>query len=164
VSRHVAFIDRLSGRLDDAARGYEQALAIFTETDDKIAIACVLHGLAQVKLELREVDSAKELLSDALQLTQIAQCGRIEAQVQHRMGEANLLTGNLAEAVSAFELALARTSAVGDYIGEAYALMGAGVAKVRLGESVRLTTRCSVRWSWPAVLGSRWQRQERCLG
>ena len=38
------------------------------ETGDQVAVAHVLHSLAQVKLELDEYDTAKELLSDALQL------------------------------------------------------------------------------------------------
>jgi DNA-binding SARP family transcriptional activator len=134
VTRHVAFIDRLGGRLDDATKRYEQALAVFRRTGDKIAAAHVLHGLAQVKLELNEVDRAKELLSDALQLSRIAPCGRVEAQVLHRMGEANLRAGDLAEAIVVFKLALANTRDLNDPIGEAYALMGVGVAETRRGE------------------------------
>jgi DNA-binding SARP family transcriptional activator/Flp pilus assembly protein TadD len=134
VTRHVAFIDRLGGRLDDATKRYEQALAVFRRTGDKIAAAHVLHGLAQVKLELNEVDRAKELLSDALRLSRIAPCGRVEAQVLHRMGEANLRAGDLAEAIVVFKLALANTRDRNDPIGEAYALMGVGVAETRRGE------------------------------
>jgi DNA-binding SARP family transcriptional activator/Flp pilus assembly protein TadD len=134
VTRHLAFIDRLSGRLDDATRRYGQALTIFQRTGDMVAIACVLHGLAQVKLELNDIDGARELLVDALRLTRAAQCRRIEAQVLHRMGEANLLARNLPDAVSAFELALAGTRDISDPIGEAYALMGVGVAKTRQGD------------------------------
>jgi DNA-binding SARP family transcriptional activator len=134
VTRHLAFIDRLSGRLDDATKRYEQALAIFKRTGDMVAIACVLHGLAQVKLELNDIDSARELLADALRLTRAAKCRRIEAQVLHRIGEANLLAGDLTGAVDAFELALAGTRDISDPIGEAYALMGIGVSKIRQGE------------------------------
>ena len=134
VTRHIAFIDRLSGRLDDAARRYEQALCIFRRTGDHIAAAYVLHGLAQVKLELHEIDDAKELLSDALRLSQTARCRRVEAQVLHRMGEVDLLAGDLVGAVAAFDLTLARTRDIGDPIGEAYALMGVGVAKARQAE------------------------------
>jgi DNA-binding SARP family transcriptional activator len=134
VTRHIAYLDRLTGRLDDATRRYEQALAIFRRIGDRIATAYVLHGLAQVKLELNELDSAMDLLADALLLCQAARCGRIEAQVLHRMGEAHLLAGDLAEAASKFELALVITSDIGDLIGEAYARQGIGVAKLRQGE------------------------------
>jgi DNA-binding SARP family transcriptional activator len=134
VARHLAYLDRLTGRLDDATKRYEQALAVFRRTGDRIAIAYVLHGLAQVRLELNRPGSAKGLLAEALMLCRDAQCGRIEAQVLHRLGEAHLLAGELADAVSAFELSQEISSEIGDFIGEAYALQGIGVARVRQGE------------------------------
>lgn len=134
VTRHIASLDRLSGRLGHATRGYEQALAIFERTGDQVAKAFVLHSLAQVKLELDEYNAAKELLSDALRLVQAARCRRIETQVLHRLGEAHLLAGEPARAVEAFEQALAGIRDLGDLIGEAYVLRGVGVAKVRLGD------------------------------
>ncbi|HEY7142671.1 MAG TPA: BTAD domain-containing putative transcriptional regulator [Streptosporangiaceae bacterium] len=134
VARYTAFLDRLNGRLDDATVGYERALAIFTRTGDAIAAAYVMHGLAQVKLELGDVGAAKRLLSDALRLTRTARCGRVEAQVLHRIGEADLLARDLPGAAGAFEQALVITRDLGDPIGEAYALVGAGVAKVRQGK------------------------------
>lgn len=133
VIRHIAFIERLSGRLDSAARRYEEALAIFGRTGDHIGSAYVLQSLAQVQLELADPDRAKELLSDALHMCRIAHCGRIEAQVLHRMGEAFLLDDELAHAVETFELALAMIRDVGDPIGEAYILHGIGVGQLRQG-------------------------------
>jgi DNA-binding SARP family transcriptional activator/tetratricopeptide (TPR) repeat protein len=133
VTRHIAFIDRLNGRLDFAAKRYEEALAIFGRTEDHIGSAYVLQSLAQVKLELGDPGRAKELLSDALHMCRIAHCGRIEAQVLHRMGEAFLLDGGLAHAVETFELALTMIRDVGDPIGEAYILHGIGVAQLRQG-------------------------------
>jgi DNA-binding SARP family transcriptional activator len=132
--RHLAYLDRLNGRLDDATRRYERALATFRRTGDQIGTAYVLHGMAQVRLELHQPDSAKELLSEALLLCQAAQCGRIEAQVLYRRGEAHLLAGELADAISAFELSLLRSNDIGDLVGEAYALQGIGIAKVRQAE------------------------------
>ena len=133
VIRHIAFMDRLSGRLDSAAMRYEEALAIFGRTGDHIGSAYVLQSLAQVQLELAAPDRAKELLSDALHMCRIAHCGRIEAQVLHRMGEAFLLDDELAHAVETFELALTMIRDVGDPIGEAYILHGTGVAQLRQG-------------------------------
>lgn len=134
ASRHIAYLDRLSGRLDEATKRYEQALAIFRRAGDLIATAYVLHGLAHVKLELNELGVAKELLADALRLSREAHCGRIEAQVLHRMGEAHLQAGELSEAVSTFARCLVITSDIGDLIGEAYAQQGMGVAQLRRGE------------------------------
>jgi DNA-binding SARP family transcriptional activator len=134
VTCHIASIDRVAGRLGDAAEGYEQAMAIFRRTGDQVAAAYVLHSLAQVKLELREFAEAMCLLSDALRLSQATQCRRVEAQVLHRMGEAYLGTEELSRASDAFRLALARIRDLGDPVGEAYVLWGEGVAKARLGE------------------------------
>jgi DNA-binding SARP family transcriptional activator/tetratricopeptide (TPR) repeat protein len=133
VTRHIAFMDRLSGQLDSAAERYEEALAIFERTGDHIGSAYVLQSLAQVKLELGDPGRAKELLSEALHMCRIAHCGRIEAQVLHRMGEAFLLDGEPARAVETFELALTMIRDVGDPIGEAYILHGMGIAQLRQG-------------------------------
>jgi DNA-binding SARP family transcriptional activator/tetratricopeptide (TPR) repeat protein len=134
ATRHIAHLDRLGGRLDEATRRYEQALATFRRLGDHIAIAHVLHGLAEVRLELAQFDSAKELLSEALQLCQIAKCTRIEAQVLYRQGEACLLSAELADAIGKFELSLALSKDISDIVGEAYALQGIGIARVRQSE------------------------------
>lgn len=134
VTRHLAYLDRLAGRLDEAARRYEQSLEVFRKTGDRIAEAYVLHGLAQVKLDSRKLDEAGELLAQALELSHAARSVRVEAQVLHRMGDAYLLAGEPERAVRAFELALARVRGIGDAIGEAYVLQGLGIAKARLGK------------------------------
>src|SRR5207245_346560 len=111
---HLASIDRLSGRLDDAASRYEQALTIFRSSGDDVATASVLHGLAQVKLERNESGNAMELLSEALRLCQTTRYTRLEAQVLHRMGEVCLMTGDFSLAVEKFGRVLAITSDIGD--------------------------------------------------
>jgi DNA-binding SARP family transcriptional activator/tetratricopeptide (TPR) repeat protein len=164
VTREIASIDRLSGRLHDATRGYEEALAIFRGTGDQFAAATVLHSLAQVKLELREVDDAKELLSDALRLSQTGPCRRVEVQVLHRIGEANLLSADLADAVAAFELALPRVRDLGDAIGEAYVLRGVGVAKVRLGDHDQARVALQASLELARTIGERLAEAQALLG
>ena len=154
VTSHIALTERLSGRLDDAALCYEQALNLFNMTEDKVAAAYALNGLAQVKLDLHDVARAEELLSEALRLTQDAQCKRVEAQVLSRMGEAKLLAGDLVGAVGAFELALARTRDLADPIGQAYALMGTGIAKLRQGELDPARDALQRACCWPVRLAS----------
>ncbi|HEY1622726.1 MAG TPA: BTAD domain-containing putative transcriptional regulator [Streptosporangiaceae bacterium] len=133
VTRHIAYLDRMNGKLADATARYEQALAILRDVGDKIATACALHHLAQVKLELHQPGEAIELLSEALELCQVTRCERIEAQVLYRMGEVWLQTGELASAIDAFGRTLSITSGIGDFIGQAYALLGSGVALTRQG-------------------------------
>ena len=132
VTRYLAYLDAVGGRLAEAGAGYERALATFNRTGDKVAAAYVLNGLSQVKLGQDEAGAARELLVEALRLSREARCLRMEAQVLYRMGEADLLSGDPLRAVSVLEMALAVTRDVGDLIGEAYTLVVAGIAKVRL--------------------------------
>jgi tetratricopeptide (TPR) repeat protein len=134
VIRNIAFIDRITGRLGEAASGCEQALAIFRTTGDQVAAAYVLQSLARVKLESGEPGPARELLAEALRLTREVPCGRIEAQVLHAAGEVYLEVGELVDAVSMFERALAQVRDDGDENGQAYVLRGLGVALLRQGE------------------------------
>lgn len=134
VARFMADLDLSSGRLDDAARRYEQALAVLRECGDNVAVACVLRDLAQIRFEFKRFDEAMELLSEALDLTRVARCARIEGSVLHRLGEASLESAAPANALVAFEQALSITRNIGDVRYEAYALRGVGVARLRLGE------------------------------
>jgi DNA-binding SARP family transcriptional activator len=134
VVRFLAYIDRVSGRFEDAVRRWHQALDIFRRTGDIVAAAHVLHGLAHLKLDLGEIDSARELLAEALQLTRTARCVRVEAQVLHRIGEADLLAGDVTAAVSRFEEALDKVRELTDPMGESRVLQALGLAKIRLGE------------------------------
>ena len=132
--RHLAFIDRLSGRLDEAARQYERVLDVFRRTDDQAAAAHVLHNIAQIELDRGQPAKAQGLLAEALRLSQAAQSGRVEAQVLYRIGEAHLAAGEPALAIGVFEQALGKVRDTADPIGEAYALHGIGVAKIRQGD------------------------------
>jgi DNA-binding SARP family transcriptional activator/Tfp pilus assembly protein PilF len=134
VRSSVAYLDRLGGRLDDAAHGYEQALTTFDRIGDHTAAAHSLQGLAQIKMERQELDAATELLSEALRLTQTGGSARIEAQVLNRIGESYLLAGEPASAVATFERALTKVREVNDHAGEAFVLQNVGVARLRQGQ------------------------------
>jgi DNA-binding SARP family transcriptional activator len=131
--RLTALTDRVAGRLDAATAGFERALAILRTTQDHRAVAYVLQNLAHVKLESGEPGLARELLTEALQLAK-AVGARTEAQVFCVLGEAQLQTGQLADATGTFIYALARVREVGDQVGEAHALRGLGLAALRQGQ------------------------------
>jgi tetratricopeptide (TPR) repeat protein len=134
ATRYIALMDRMSGRLDDAARLYNQALSVFRKTEDQIAAGHVLQDMAAIELDRNEPDAAKELLSEALRVCSTAGYARFEAQVLHRMGDACLMSGDLDGAIEAFRSALLLVHDIGDLIGEAYILRGIGVTQVRQGE------------------------------
>ncbi len=139
--RLTAALDRIAGRLDAATAGFEQALAIFRRMQDQVAVVYVLQNLARVRLESGEPGLARELLTEALELTeapaQSTSGGRIEAQVLHVLGEAQLQAGELADAADTFARALARVLAVDDQIGETHVLCGLGLAALRQGQHDR---------------------------
>jgi tetratricopeptide (TPR) repeat protein len=135
ADRHTAYADWLSGRLDDAMRGYQQALSTITKHGDHVVGAGVLQAMARVELDRGQPAAARQLLEQALRLSEADRSGRFRAQVLYRMGEVTLLTGELDEAVDAFGSALLLVRGTGDLIGEAYALAGMGSAKVRQGET-----------------------------
>jgi DNA-binding SARP family transcriptional activator/tetratricopeptide (TPR) repeat protein len=134
VMIQLAYVDRMSGRLDDAERRGLQALSILRRTGDQQRVSNALQVLATVKLELGQPDDALELLAEALRVAQATRNRRGESRVLARRGEAYLLAAEPGRALGTFELALAKARDLGDPVCESDALRGVGVAKTRLGE------------------------------
>ena len=134
---YTAIIDRAAGRLDAAAAGFEQALAILRGTQDWPTVAFVLYLLARVRLDSGDPGSAHELMTEALQLAQAGLTGRAAVQVLLGLGEIQLETGQLAEATDSYGQALAKVRVLGDRVGEANILRGAGLAALRQGQHSR---------------------------
>ncbi|GAA3419083.1 tetratricopeptide repeat protein [Streptosporangium vulgare] len=114
VIRNIAFLDRVSGRLDDAVERYDRALGIFRGTGDQVASAYVLHSMAQIRLDCDELDEAKRLLGEALELSRVGGSRRVEAQVLHRLGETYLRSEEFASAADVFEQTLTTVRNIGD--------------------------------------------------
>jgi DNA-binding SARP family transcriptional activator len=134
VDADIAFLDRLTGRLEEAAQRGERALAVLRRTGDTKGAAFVLQNLAAVRLQLGELGPATDYLSEALRLAQAAGDSRTEAVVLTRLGEAYLQRRQPDRALETFERALTKVRDVKDPIGEAHLLQSVGVAKTRLGE------------------------------
>ncbi len=134
VDADIAFLDRLTGRLEEAAQRGERALVVLRRTGDTKHAAFVLQTLAAVRLQRGELGPATDYLSEALQLVQAAGDSRTEALVLRRVGEAYLQARQPDRALETFERALTKVRDVKDAIGEAHLLLGVGVAKTRLGE------------------------------
>jgi DNA-binding SARP family transcriptional activator/tetratricopeptide (TPR) repeat protein len=134
VARNLAIADRLSGRFEDAVRGYEQALAAFRKMGNPEPTVSVLLHLARLRLERGEHQAATESLADALGLVQGMPPGRIRAQALYLAGEASLAASELDRAVTMFDQALTIVCDISDPVGQAHVLRGLGVARLRLGE------------------------------
>ncbi len=163
--RNIAFLDNFSGRLGDAARGYDQALAIFRKTGDHVSEASVLQNLAVIKLNQHQPGEARALLADALRLARTAvHHRRVEAQVLYLTGEADLQAGELARAVGSLDEALAIVRDMGDPVGEARILQAAGVAKVRQGEFAQARTALQRALELAGLTGDRMAEARTLLG
>ena len=134
VVRTLAIADRLSGRFEDAVRGFEQALAAFRKIGNLEPTVSVLLDLARLRLERGEHQAATESLADALGLAQGMPPGRVRAQALYVAGDASLAMGELDRAITLFDQALAIVCDIGDPVGHAHVLRGLGVARLRLGE------------------------------
>jgi DNA-binding SARP family transcriptional activator/tetratricopeptide (TPR) repeat protein len=134
VTVELAALDRLTGRLDDAVRRGQRALANLKGTGVQVDRAYVLRILARAQLDLGEHDAAMGLLAEALRLARAAGSSRHEAHILYRLGEGYLLTGEPVRAVEAFELGLAKAREAGSVLQEGFLLLGVGAAKIRLGD------------------------------
>ncbi|GAA3819928.1 BTAD domain-containing putative transcriptional regulator [Sphaerisporangium flaviroseum] len=137
VLRNIAFLDRMSGDVDQATAHYERALAMFERMGDQVASAYVLHNLAQLRLDAGDPEAASALLSDALALSRDGGSRRVETQVLHRMGDTYLAWNEPDLAADIFDTALGMVRDIGDPVGEAYILTGLGIARLRQGQTAR---------------------------
>jgi DNA-binding SARP family transcriptional activator/tetratricopeptide (TPR) repeat protein len=129
----LASIDRVSGRSALARDRYQRALAGFRVVGDEIGKADVLANMAQIEMDCARFDEAEKLLGEALVISRAVRAPRAWAQAEYRLGELNLRTGAFERAERAFESALRIVREEGDLVGEAYALNGVAMARVKQG-------------------------------
>jgi DNA-binding SARP family transcriptional activator/tetratricopeptide (TPR) repeat protein len=129
----LASVDRVSGRSAMAWERYLQALAGFREAGDEVGKADVLANMAQIEMDKERFGEAEKLLEDALVISRAVRAPRARAQAEYRLGEFNLRTGAFERAEWAFESAVRIVSEEGDLVGEAYALNGIAMARIKQG-------------------------------
>lgn len=131
VKRNQAYIDRISGDMDQALSRWAQALQTFQAAGDLIGEAHILHNVAQVRLDLGDEAVAAKLLDRARKICVDLRNRRVGAQVYHRLGDLHLRRGELEAAAVAFDEALAAVRGSNDQVGEGYALLGLGTVHLR---------------------------------
>lgn len=122
---------RLEGRYEVALRRYDEALAIFRQMGNKRAVAETLRGTAQIRIDRGEFGSARQLLTQALEIVGPLSAGRPSAQVHYSLAELNLRTGRLELARTIFVSVLRVCQEIGDIAGQAYALLGCALADLQ---------------------------------
>ncbi|WP_329619475.1 NB-ARC domain-containing protein [Streptomyces sp. NBC_01255] len=131
--RNLAFVDRIQGRLDEAMEGYEQALVMLSEVNDSTAEAHVLSNMAQIHLDRGLIAEGKQTMAAGLAAVERSGNRRVRAQILVRLGEAHLQIDEVTEAEYVFTRALETVRAVGDPVGECYALRGLAIVRSRQG-------------------------------
>jgi tetratricopeptide (TPR) repeat protein len=134
VLRHMAFLDRQSGNLDQALSRWEQAIGTFQVVGDRIAEAHTLHNMAQIHLDRGEDDHAHALLTRAERICRETGNRRVGTQVRHRLGGLYFQRGELSRSAEMYEYVLEAVRACGDRVGECHALLGLAAVSVACGE------------------------------
>lgn len=128
----LAFADRMAGRFDQALLDYRRALADCRSVGDQVGEVDALGNMAQIYMDRELWDDARLLLDQAVAKS-ATQALRIAAQVEHRLGDFYLRTGDWRQAEQSFIRVLARVRECGDMVGEAHALAALGSLRTRQG-------------------------------
>ena len=133
VQRNEAYIQRTVGLLSQAAGTYREVLDLLRLTDDPIAEAHTLSGLASIHIERGDLAAAEAALHRASSLCRDTS-QRAMAQLTYRFGELYLARGDLDGAGTRFESVLDSVDNFRDKIGAAYARWGMGSVALGRGQ------------------------------
>jgi DNA-binding SARP family transcriptional activator/tetratricopeptide (TPR) repeat protein len=122
----LAFVDRLSGRYEEALARYQSAMDGFLKVGDLVGQVDALTSMAQIEMDREQFDLAERHLREALTICKSLNSPRIGVQTEYRMGEFLLLKGELEGAERCFKNVLGVSDET-DVVGKAYALQGLGV-------------------------------------
>lgn len=129
----LAFYDRMGGQRDQALTRYSQALADCRAVGEDIGAVDALSNMAQIQMDRENYGEAMRLLEEAFAENGALRARRIVAQLQHRIAELRIRTGDFVDAEHALNSALDIVRTEGDLLGEAYALASLGVVRTRQG-------------------------------
>jgi DNA-binding SARP family transcriptional activator len=130
----LASMDRVSGSPARAKERYLEALTGFREVGDEVGKADVLANMAQIEMDGGRFGEAETLLDESLLISRAIKVPRARAQAEYRLGEFYLRTGAVERAERAFDSALHIVSGEGDLVGEAFALNGLAMARIKQGQ------------------------------
>lgn len=114
------------GRLEDAVRHTEEALAIWRETGNHVGEAGCLTGLGITYRQLGRLDEAVACLQEGLAINRLIGHLAGEASALNHLGLALQATGRYDEAIACGQLSIAGHRRLGDCSGEALALANLG--------------------------------------
>jgi DNA-binding SARP family transcriptional activator len=129
--RGLAFHDWMSGRSEQAFIRYTQSLADCRAVGEDIGVIDALGNMAQIQMDRENYEDAAQLLDLAFAQDGAQNARRAMAQLQHRVAELRVRTGDFYGAEQALGLVLGVVEAEGDLLGKAYALAGLGAVRIR---------------------------------
>ncbi|HZR49736.1 MAG TPA: BTAD domain-containing putative transcriptional regulator [Streptosporangiaceae bacterium] len=130
----LALIDALTGSYDAALTRYGQAIIVFRETEDLVSEAYTLKNMAQICSDRLQYAVAEQMLDDAMLISGKLGAPRLTAQVKYALAELQLRRGRAEPAVDALSAVLRLTREVGDVVGQAFALVCMGNARLMRGD------------------------------
>jgi DNA-binding SARP family transcriptional activator len=130
----LGFVDRLSGRHDQALRRFKEALAVFGAVGDRVSEADARTNIAQIWQGRGQPEMVENLLNEALVICRSLRAPRLVAQTEYRLGEFFLRQGDLDRAERTFRFVLQLVRDERDLLGEAYALQSLGSVHTRQGQ------------------------------
>jgi DNA-binding SARP family transcriptional activator len=129
----LAFCDLVEGRYEQSLRRFDEALAGFRAVGAEIGAIDALGNMAQIKMDWEDYSHAGRFLDEALSRCGQLRSSRIYAQLQYRLADLRLRTGDLAGAEQTLDAVLDVVTGNGDLLGQASTLACLGGVKVRQG-------------------------------
>jgi DNA-binding SARP family transcriptional activator len=129
--RNIAFLDRISGRLEEALTKYEKAAEVLRDIGDRAGEAHILRSMGQIYLEWHNYEEAERFSEAALGIARTIGNKRLLAQVLGLLGETYLDRDDRKRAELTFQQVLHLVREIGDQLGEAHALLGLGAVQTR---------------------------------
>ncbi|AWZ13933.1 hypothetical protein DRB96_18380 [Streptomyces sp. ICC1] len=122
----LSYLDRIQGRLDEAARRCRRIAPVFEAAGDRYGQAHALRGIGQVLLARGETGRALEVLREALAVSVSGGAAWPRMCMLRWVADAHRLLGRLDEAEAGFGEVLAFTVGSGDLAGQSAARIGLG--------------------------------------
>lgn len=133
--RLLASVQRSRGDTDVMLDTLDAALAKLVEVGDLVAQANVLRSRASWAIDVDDHEQAEQLLAAAWELCERAGYQRGTAQVESRMAELRLASGDPVAARVLLDRVLATVRRLGDRVGQAYAHFGLSRVQSASGSS-----------------------------
>ncbi|MEU8772380.1 BTAD domain-containing putative transcriptional regulator [Streptomyces sp. NPDC048606] len=122
---NLSLIDRIRGDYEQGMARLKEALPVFREEGDRVAVASALHNMAQFALDQGCPESALELSQEAVRVCEGNPGGkRGMALATYRLARSHHALGQLESAEKAFADVVRLVKEKSDLIGLAYALLG----------------------------------------